>query len=209
MSRRLTRFAMYKELKRVTGAHVVEPLGWPEESVLSLGSSAALCTQLGIPSASLVDTRYPDVDMLALPYESDRFAAVLSDQVLEHVAGDPFQAVRESCRVLRPGGLLVHTTCFVNPLHQLPHDYWRFSPKALQLLLPDEMHCVSADGWGSRAAVVALASGLRGLRVRDSAPRWDLRRLLAERAHPSWPIVTWVVATKGDPASLDALDSAR
>jgi SAM-dependent methyltransferase len=42
-------------------------------------------------------------DPVALPYEDDRFDAVLSCGVLEHV-GDPDGSLREIRRILRPGG---------------------------------------------------------------------------------------------------------
>jgi 2-polyprenyl-3-methyl-5-hydroxy-6-metoxy-1,4-benzoquinol methylase len=45
---------------------------------------------------------------------------VVSDQVLEHVVGDPQTAIDETLRVLRPGGIVIHTTCFMNPIHGAP-----------------------------------------------------------------------------------------
>jgi hypothetical protein len=40
------------------------------------------------PSADMLDTTYPDVDLLDLPFSAKSFDAVISDQVLEHLA-DP------------------------------------------------------------------------------------------------------------------------
>jgi hypothetical protein len=36
--------------------------------------------------------------------------------------------------VLRPGGLVCHTTWFIDPTHAAPKDLWRFTPDALRLL---------------------------------------------------------------------------
>ena len=50
------------------------------------------------------------------------------------IVGLPEAAVREMARVLRPGGRLLLTVPFSQPLHELPSDYWRFTPSALRLL---------------------------------------------------------------------------
>lgn len=39
--------------------------------------------------------------------------------------------------MVRPGAFVVHTTCFINPIHGAPNDYWRFTPHALRLLFAD------------------------------------------------------------------------
>lgn len=48
-------------------------------------------------------------DAAALPWEDGRFSAVASINCLKFVP-DPDQALREMCRVLRPGGRVVHMT---------------------------------------------------------------------------------------------------
>jgi SAM-dependent methyltransferase len=62
--------------------------------------------------------------------------AVLLTQVLEHVA-DPATVLHEAARVLRPGGRVFLTVPFVWELHELPFDYWRFTPPTLERLLVD------------------------------------------------------------------------
>lgn len=51
---------------------------------------------------------YPDVDMQALPYNSETWEIVLHSDVLEHVA-DPLLGLKECYRVLVAGGHLVYT----------------------------------------------------------------------------------------------------
>lgn len=70
----------------------------------------------------------------ALPFSDGSFDAVVSFQVLEHVA-DPGACVREMARVLRPGGRVVLTAPGVWPLHEAPHDYWRFTRHGMRALL--------------------------------------------------------------------------
>ena len=68
-----------------------------------------------------------------LPFEDDTFDLVLCTEVLEHCP-DPAAALTEIRRVLRPGGFAFVTTPFLVALHELPRDYFRFTPPALRML---------------------------------------------------------------------------
>jgi SAM-dependent methyltransferase len=72
-------------------------------------------------------------DSLQLPFKDASFDAVLSTQVIEHVT-DPFVMVKEIGRVVRPGGYAVITGPFAWPLHEEPHDYFRFTKYAFAQL---------------------------------------------------------------------------
>jgi len=82
--------------------------------------------------------RHPVCDCVAdavrLPFASEAFDLAVAQEALEHVA-DPFQAVREMVRVLRPGGRIYLQIPFVIGYHPGPEDYWRVTRAGLDALL--------------------------------------------------------------------------
>ena len=82
-------------------------------------------------------TRYARADLwadaLALPMRSNACDTVLCNQVLEHVP-EPQQVMNEMARVLRPGGTLILTAPHIWGLHEIPHDYYRYTPYGLRHL---------------------------------------------------------------------------
>lgn len=146
------------------------------------------------PSADTLETTYPGVDMLELPFSGESFDAVISDQVLEHLA-DPRRAVEEACRVLRPGGLAVHTTCFLNPVHPRPRDYFRFSLDGLGALCPPDAEIVRCQAWGNRVALILLLLRDR-TRAMDIPENSTVRHWLATWNEEKYPIVTWILMRK-------------
>lgn len=81
---------------------------------------------------------HPATDCLAdaarLPFRPEAFDLVVSQETIEHVA-DPFSAVAEMARVLRPGGRLYLQAPFVLGYHPGPEDYWRFSAAGMRELV--------------------------------------------------------------------------
>ena len=61
---------------------------------------------------------------------------LLATETLEHVV-DPPGFLAEAHRCLRPEGRLILTVPFAARWHYIPHDYWRFTPSSLRLLLED------------------------------------------------------------------------
>ena len=55
---------------------------------------------------------YPNVDIHAMPYADGSFDIVVHGDTLEHVR-HPLHALKECCRVLRPGGALAYTVPIV------------------------------------------------------------------------------------------------
>ena len=77
-------------------------------------------------------------DLRAMPFADGELDAVILTEVLEHCE-QPFDAMKEVYRVLKPGGLLLVTSPFVWPWHGTEHykDFWRFTADAWRLLLKD------------------------------------------------------------------------
>lgn len=116
--------------------------------VLDVGCGAQPFRGLLLPQATYVgiDTAdakerfgYAEPDTLFFqgdtwPVEDGSCAAVLCTETLEHVA-EPDAFLREMHRCLDSGGQLVLTVPFAARWHYVPHDYWRFTPSSLRLLL--------------------------------------------------------------------------
>jgi SAM-dependent methyltransferase len=67
----------------------------------------------------------------ALPFESATFDTVLLTDVLEHIPV-PMNLMCEITRILRPGGKLILGVPFLYWLHEVPHDYYRYTEFALR-----------------------------------------------------------------------------
>lgn len=146
-------------------------------------------------AAHITEADYPQVDMCHLPYPANMFDYVISDQVLEHIEGDPQQAMEEARRVLKPNGTLILTTTFLQPIHWGPKDMWRFSPDALAYLCRNFSEVVRCEGWGNRWAHALFF-------LYDKARDWEVRnhfgivRWLAYKNDPRYPLTTWIIARK-------------
>lgn len=67
-----------------------------------------------------------------LPFPDGHFDVVLLTEVLEHTLR-PQAVLSECARVVRSGGHVLMSVPFIYPLHDWPHDYWRFTHHGLEL----------------------------------------------------------------------------
>lgn len=92
-----------------------------------LGSGYVTCGEHGEDVAG---------DLLKLPFSTASFDGIVLTEVLEHCT-NPWAAIHEVFRVLRPGGLLLVTSPFLWPDHRTEDykDFWRFTEQGWELLL--------------------------------------------------------------------------
>jgi SAM-dependent methyltransferase len=185
----VTRYYMYEHFRTLSGR-----IPCKSGRALSISHSANLLSLLDITADEIVDADYPDYNMLNLPFESGGFDFIVSDQVLEHLEGNPQQAIDECYRLLRPGGIAVHTTCFMVPIHGYPRDYWRYTPDALRLLHSNYASILDVGGWGNMRVWELRKDEVRYIKIPHA--RWHPLHKLATRNEPEWPIVTWIIAQK-------------
>jgi SAM-dependent methyltransferase len=90
--------------------------------------------------------------------------------------------MREALRVLRPGGLLFFTVPFLWPLHEVPHDEYRYTPFALERHLRnagfEQIKLRALGGWDASLAQMIGHWALR----RPMSPR--KRAILSRLALP-------------------------
>lgn len=185
----ITRYSMYRTLENLLRD---APQG---SRVLCISDSVELVKILGLNDSHIVQADYPEHSIIDLrSFQDGTFDFIVSDQVLEHIEGDPHKAFSESLRVLKPGGVAVHTTCFINPIHNYPVDLWRFTPHALRYLASGFSEIIMVGGWGSRGVWIVEWLGLRFTPIPHAA--WHPLHKLATRNNDLWPVSTWIVARK-------------
>ncbi len=136
------------------------------QRALNVGSGT---TQLGEGVINLDRRANPATHVVAdahsLPFAARTFAAVISQETLEHVA-DPFRAVREMSRVLSSGGTLYIQLPFIIGYHPGPEDYWRFTRAGIRQLVDQsglsirELGQSVAGGTGTYRILVEFWAGL-------------------------------------------------
>jgi SAM-dependent methyltransferase len=78
----------------------------------------------------------PDVvaDAMVLPFRASAVDTVVATELIEHLP-HPEAFLREAARVLRPGGVVIVSAPFMEPLHEEPRDFFRFTGHGLRCIL--------------------------------------------------------------------------
>lgn len=139
------------------------------------------CRYLGIDHAhasdfgyNVADTTYYSGDVWPVP--DSHADVILATETLEHVPS-PRAFLQEARRCLKAGGTLILTVPFAARWHFIPHDYWRFTPSGLKMLLCDSgfgtVYVFARGGATSVAAYKAMALILRLLmpQTKNFGPR--------------------------------------
>jgi len=116
----------------------------------------------------------PQVDIVGdihrLPIGEGCFDVVFCTGTLEHVR-DPWQAVSELRRILKPGGLVHIDVPFMQAYHADPTDYWRFTLDGLRLLCRDFEELDAGVHIGPSCSVVWI--------VREWVNSWTSNRIVS------------------------------
>jgi glycosyltransferase involved in cell wall biosynthesis len=169
--------------------------GYPK-AVLSIDKNPTLekILLLKWPETEISVAKWPEYDVQNLhQYNDESFDIVYSHQVLEHVP-KPWLAGKEIVRVLKKGGLGIHTTCAYNPRHGYPafKDYYRFLPDGLAELF-EGVSIWEKNGWGSKQALIY------NLTIDDGNGELGGRRFveaLGKQNDENYPWHTWIVFQK-------------
>lgn len=120
-------------------------------------------------------------DGTKIPLDDNSVDCAMATELFEHCP-EPEAVMKEICRVLCPGGILFFTVPFLWPLHDVPHDQYRYTPFALERHLKNsgfqDIRILPLGGWDK-----CLAQ-LIGLYVRRRPKSWPVRFLLTIVACP-------------------------
>jgi len=143
-------------LRRLRAGLVLDVGSGDSDNSASVGPGCRLL-RLDYPPTQARYRRAPNVYGTAerLPFADGSADAVLLFEVLEHV-GDDRAALAEVARVLKPDGLLFVSVPFIYPLHDLPHDFRRYTPPGLRRALEHNGLHIEQELRQGNAIVVAL-----------------------------------------------------
>jgi SAM-dependent methyltransferase len=146
-----------------------------------------------------------------LPFTDSCFDTIVLSDVLEHVPS-PERLWHEMARVLAPGGHALINVPFMYGLHEVPHDYARYSAFALRRFAQQaglqvsvleavggSLH-VMADLLAKHFAKIQIIGPMLALAVQGMVRALDataIGRRLADRTGEHFPLGYFVVASRG------------
>jgi ubiquinone/menaquinone biosynthesis C-methylase UbiE len=120
-------------------------------------------------------------DGISMPFQKEQFETAFCTEVLEHCP-KPDLVLNEVYRVLKSEGVFFFTVPFIWPLHEVPHDEFRYTPFSLKRLLEEagfvNIEIKATGGWHA-----SLAQML-GLWVRRAPLSPKKRNLLSNILKP-------------------------
>lgn len=127
-------------------------------------------------------------DGTSMPFKSNEFDTVIMTEVLEHVPY-PINTLKEVHRVLNVGGFVLFTVPFLWPLHETPHDEYRYTPFSMKRIFEqagfNNIEIFSMGGWN---ASLAQMLGLWVVRSRISKRKRILLSIIIK------PIIRFLIS---------------
>jgi SAM-dependent methyltransferase len=138
------------------------------ERVLTIGAGGEVNELLNNYSAQKnfsvtsfdIDPKYqPDMlgDICTFDFGDRTYDVIVLSEVLEHVHS-PHLAIRNIHGVLKEGGRLILTAPFIFPIHERPHDYFRYTRYGLEFLLSEfrDVKIRERNSWAEAINVLAV-----------------------------------------------------
>lgn len=158
-------FNAVKEFCKKSSGHLLD-IGcgkMPYKEYILKHSKVNEYTGLDIENALVYDSVVkPDYTWngIIMPFENESFDCAFGTEVLEHCP-NPEIVLRETCRTLKPGGMFFFTVPFLWPLHEVPHDEYRYTPWSLERHLKNSgFTSVEIKALGGWHAAMAQMLGL-------------------------------------------------
>lgn len=129
-----------------------------------------------------------DIDCCDLPLPDMVYDYAVYDNVL-HDTANPYKALRQVYRVLRPGGYLVLVEQLFGPI--TGKTYWRVTPSMLRKML-ERFQEVYINTWGGPRAIMHMVGSGGGW---GPLPNATLKEIL-EEYDPRWPLFVWAIARR-------------
>jgi SAM-dependent methyltransferase len=128
-----------------------------KEFILSSNQKISNYIGLDFAQGKYADLKQPDLtwDGTTIPLDDASVDCAMATEVLEHCF-NPSVVLQEIKRVLKPGGVFFFTTPFLWPIHDAPHDHYRYTPYALERLLTEagfeDIRIEAMGGWNAALA---------------------------------------------------------
>ena len=161
LSKLISRKGLYEFLGREF-AHIKSG-----ESVLTIGAGGevgdllddyARRQEFTVTSFDIDEKYRPDIlgDICAHDFGETSFDVIVLSEVLEHVPA-PHLAIENIHRILKIDGRLILTVPFIFPIHERPHDYFRYTRYGLEFLLREfrDVRISERNSWAEAVNVLA------------------------------------------------------
>lgn len=135
-------------------------------SVLSIGAGGpvgeilearAQDKGLNVTSFDIDSDRKPDIvgDITTYDFEGRSFDYIFMIEVLEHIP-DVHKVPDRLFNILNDGGTLILSTPFIFPIHDAPHDYYRYTHYGLRHLFKEfqDLDIVARNSWAESINVL-------------------------------------------------------